>query len=272
MNQLGELNILRSGFALSMRGGMVRGFGSLGAIKYLEEIDKSPSIIAGSSSGALLGAMYAIGYSVSDIKDIIAKNKVRKHLSFINLITKGGLISRNSFYQLIERTCSIKPGDKDISDLDKTLVIFVCNRADGQRHFIMEGDLVEALYVSCSYPFILEPVKGRYSKYIDGDLSVGYSPKRLRSLGVRKVLGVGYKPQDRSLDSSVIKNPVQRIAELYRMASKEMYDMNMKLDPPDIEILYQAGDASYLDTSGVDVLIERAYSECAKQHNSLIHL
>ena len=48
---------------LALSGGGAKGFAHLGAFKALEECGLRPDIISGTSAGALMGALYADGYS-----------------------------------------------------------------------------------------------------------------------------------------------------------------------------------------------------------------
>ena len=58
---------------LTLSGGGARGFAHLGAIRALEEIDVKPTMISGTSAGALIGTFYAAGYSVDNIIKISKK-------------------------------------------------------------------------------------------------------------------------------------------------------------------------------------------------------
>ena len=46
---------------LALSGGSIKGFAHLGVLKWLEENDLRPEILAGTSAGALVGALYAGG-------------------------------------------------------------------------------------------------------------------------------------------------------------------------------------------------------------------
>ncbi|MDH5602425.1 MAG: patatin-like phospholipase family protein, partial [Cyclobacteriaceae bacterium] len=65
---------MKIGLALS--GGGARGIAHLGVLKALEEKKIKPSIISGTSAGALTGALYAYGYSPDELFDIIAKTRI----------------------------------------------------------------------------------------------------------------------------------------------------------------------------------------------------
>src|SRR3546814_4097632 len=78
---------------LVLSGGGLRGIGHLGAIKALEEHGYQPSIISGSSMGAIIGAYYAAGYTVDAMLRIIEENNLFPTTSF-RLRTSGFVDNR----------------------------------------------------------------------------------------------------------------------------------------------------------------------------------
>ena len=61
---------------LALSGGGARGIAHLGVIKALNEAGIKPDIIAGTSAGALVGALYCAGNSPDECLKIIQKTKV----------------------------------------------------------------------------------------------------------------------------------------------------------------------------------------------------
>ncbi len=59
-----------SGFALVLGGGGARGIAHIGVLEVLEELGMRPSLIVGTSMGAVVGALYASGVSSADLKEI----------------------------------------------------------------------------------------------------------------------------------------------------------------------------------------------------------
>jgi NTE family protein len=56
------------GYAFS--GGGARGFAHIGVLKVLEEEGLKPNCISGSSIGAIIGALYAMGYTPTEIEQL----------------------------------------------------------------------------------------------------------------------------------------------------------------------------------------------------------
>ena len=57
---------------LALSGGGAKGFAHIGVFKLLEECGLMPDIIVGTSVGALMGALFADGYSADEIKELFS--------------------------------------------------------------------------------------------------------------------------------------------------------------------------------------------------------
>ena len=66
-----------SDFGLVLSGGGGLGFAHLGILKFLEEKSFTPKYITGTSMGALIGGLYAMGNSVDDIIKLLDNYKSR---------------------------------------------------------------------------------------------------------------------------------------------------------------------------------------------------
>ena len=60
-------------YGLVLSGGGVRGVAHIGVLKALEEINIKPSFISGTSAGSIVGALYASGFTPTEILDLIKK-------------------------------------------------------------------------------------------------------------------------------------------------------------------------------------------------------
>jgi NTE family protein len=67
-------------FSLILGGGAARGLAHIGVIRRLEELQITPSLIVGTSMGALIGAFYVCGYTSQDIE------KIASDISLVKLL------------------------------------------------------------------------------------------------------------------------------------------------------------------------------------------
>ena len=106
---------------LVLSGGGMRGAAHIGAIKALEEHGIFPTHIAGTSAGAIVGALYAYGYDWEDILKFFRGINILDIKKFA--LNKPGFIDAEKFY----------PGFKtylkndDFSFLKKQLIITATN-------------------------------------------------------------------------------------------------------------------------------------------------
>ena len=92
------------GFVLS--GGGARGFAHLGFIQALNEAEIFPDIISGTSSGAIIGALYADGYRP---KDILRLMNSGSRLDFMRpAIPREGLLQINGIIKILKTNLRAK--------------------------------------------------------------------------------------------------------------------------------------------------------------------
>lgn len=182
-------------FGLALGGGGARGLAHIGVLKVLEEEGVSIDVIAGTSSGALIGALYACGYSASSIEKkaiefLDSKEYKRARLEFLQdelgeegstrikkivSYAKWKLIYNLSLVKLalvsekrIEGIVNSLLPDRNIEDLE---IPFGCVSTDltsnGELSFT-RGPLREAVRASVTIPGLFPPLKWRGRRLVDG--------------------------------------------------------------------------------------------------------
>ena len=189
----------RIGVVLS--GGGVAGFAHIGVLKALEDAEIPIDYIVGSSSGALIGSMYAVGYSPDQIKAYFLSNKLKEMVSgkpskeerFL-LREKSESASMLNFKFSIDSlfkkslpTNFLTPSYLDYEtfqvlgligastgkDFDSLFVPFRCVASDIYKKesiFFKDGDLNAAVRASITYPFYLNPIRIDGKLLFDGGL------------------------------------------------------------------------------------------------------
>ncbi|MCX7551722.1 patatin-like phospholipase family protein [Xanthomarina sp. F2636L] len=168
---------------LVLSGGGMRGAAHLGAIKALEEHNIYPTHIAGTSAGAIVGALYASGYSWENIL------KFFKTISVLDItkyaISKPGLLDANKFYNNFKKYF---PED-NFSALKKELHITATNILNGDLAVFKEGELINPILASAAFPGVFSPVKIKDSYYVDGGVLNNFPVELLRKK-CDKIIGV----------------------------------------------------------------------------------
>ncbi len=201
---------------LSLSGGGAKGFAHIGVLKVIDSLGIKIDYISGTSMGAIIGGLYASGYTAKDIEktiletnfyDILSNEKNRQDASFFSKATDKYLISlpvRNGKINIIPKSFSkgqknlfmLKELFRDVSnitDFSKLSIPFMCvatNLETGKMKIFENGDLISSIMASSAFPSLLDPVKVKDSIYIDGAITVNYPSKPLKDKGMDIVIGV----------------------------------------------------------------------------------
>ena len=182
-----ETNRKPYGLGLALSGGGAKGFAHLGVFRLLEECGVMPDIIAGTSVGALMGALFADGYSSAEIQALFTG---REFSEFARLqIPKTGIFDSRRFRQFLERSFRAR----NIEDLRIPMVIVATDLDHGVSHEFREGPIVEAVTASCSIPILFSPVLIDGIHYVDGGLFHNFPVSLIRE-ECERVVGVNVSP------------------------------------------------------------------------------
>lgn len=201
---------------LSLSGGGAKGFAHIGVLKVLDSLGVKVDYISGTSMGAIVGGLYASGYTGKEIEQIvmdtdfyslIANEKTRQETSFfnksvdkyiltvpikdgsINVLPKAISTGQKNIYMLKELFKNVST----ITDFSKLPIPFMCvatNLESGKIKLFEGGDLVSSIMASSAFPGLMDPVKINDSLYIDGAMTINYPSKPLKDKGIDIVIGV----------------------------------------------------------------------------------
>ena len=179
---------------LVLSGGGAKGLTHIGIIRALEENNIPIDYIAGTSMGAIIGSLYAMGYSPDDMVDLLKSEDFKRWYSgeveekYVyhfkkNLPTPEFFNIRFSFRDSLKSlkpqflpTSVVNPIQMNLvfvdlyarataackGDFDKLFVPFRCIASDvyNKKQLIMkEGDLGDAVRASMSFPFMFKPIE-----------------------------------------------------------------------------------------------------------------
>jgi NTE family protein len=163
---------MRIGLVLS--GGGARGIAHIGVMKALEELGVEIHCMAGSSAGAIVGALSAAGYSADEMLNIILKTSflrtMRPSWTMKGLLTLEGL--RIALKQHI--------GVENFEELKKPLIVAATNISKGKIQYFREGDLYSAIMASCCVPAVFSPVQLEQDFFVDGGVMDNLPSKAIR--------------------------------------------------------------------------------------------
>jgi len=176
---------------IALGSGSARGLAHIGVLKVLEANKIPINYIAGSSMGALIGALYASGLSVQQLDDIAcnADWKLTAKM-FTPTLPWNGLVSGNRIRDFIKTLV----GDININDLKIPYAAVATDVNTGEKIVIQQGSLVEAIRASISIPGVFTPVQygGRF--LVDGGVANPVPVDVIKSMGADIVIAVNVRP------------------------------------------------------------------------------
>ena len=162
------------GYVLS--GGGARGFAHLGVIKFLEELGIKPYAIAGTSAGAIAGALYALGKSPEEILQLMKNNN---YFGWSNLLWhKNGFYSMKVMHTILEEAI----GKNDFDAVKTKLFFAATDLVKGESVILSKGKLIEAVIASASVPVVFEPVIMGDRVLVDGGVLNNFPVEPLENI------------------------------------------------------------------------------------------
>ena len=231
-----EKKTYKTGIALS--GGGIKGLCHAGVMKALEEHGIFPDIISGVSAGAVVGALYADGFTPDEIAALFEDISFRKMTNI--QIPEGGFFRIDSFEKFLKKTLRAKY----IEDLKIPLKIIATDLDRGCSVTFEKGNLVEALVASSSIPILFSPKKINGVNYVDGGVLKNFPVSVIRD-ECEKIIGINASP----LVADEYKlNVLNVAARIYHF----MFKANILTDKELCDLLIEPVDMANYDTFDVD--------------------
>ncbi len=192
----------KSFIGLALSGGAARGIAHISVLETLEQEGIPIRAIAGTSAGSVVGALYAAGIPLSDIRRILLGAKWKNILKFT--LPKLGLVSSEGIYKFMD---SILKGKK-FSALQLPFAAVATDLRNGEKVTITSGSVARAVQASCSLPVIFTPTEVNKRMLIDGGVSSQIPVRSAREeLKAKKVVAVDVNY--RALESDRFDNIVK---------------------------------------------------------------
>ncbi len=258
---------LKVGLVLS--GGGAKGLAHIGALKIIDEAGIKVDYIGGTSMGAIVGALYASGYSANELDSIFrvtnfsrliqdnvprgAKTFYEKedseryalslpftnfNVSFPQAISGG----QNIYNELVRLLFHVK----DVQDFKKLPIPFLCiatNVETGEEVLLDSGYLPEAIMASGTFPSLFEPAEIEGEILIDGGVVNNYPIDEVRALGANLIIGVDVQHGLATRESLSSATEILLQINNYRTVN----DMKLKAENTDIYIRPDIDDFSVID-------------------------
>lgn len=188
---------LRIGLALG--GGAARGFAHIGVIKVLEAHGIVPDVIAGTSAGSVVGALYASGMNSFELQKIGLE--LDEGVLADWSIPNRGFIKGEALQDFINQVVQQRPLER----LPRSFAAVATDLKQGRMVAFRTGNTGMAVRASSAVPGVFQPVSIRDREYVDGGLTSPVPVRAARDMGADFIIAVdvGNKPQWGKTDSTL---------------------------------------------------------------------
>lgn len=186
-----EIGHCRIGLALSAGG--AKGLAHIGVIQVLEENGIEVDVIAGSSMGAYVASVWAMGCNGQEMEKLareIEGRWGRWKLIDPAFPPRKGFIRGEAVIGRLRRTL----GDAQFSDLARPLRIVATDLSTLDRVIFCSGEVTKAVHASSAIPGVCVPVTIDGETYIDGGVVEPLPVDVLSEMGVDKIIAVNALP------------------------------------------------------------------------------
>jgi NTE family protein len=185
--QLGDCQI---GLVLGV--GVAYGFCHIGVLKVIEEEKIPIDVICGSSIGAVIASLWAIGKSADEILEITQEFRKPKFMWGMVDLTFPliGFIKGNKLYNVLKNYL----GNKTFYDLRLPLKIIASDVKRKEPRVLDKGLIVDAIMASCTMPGVFTPFKFKGEVLFDGGITNPLPTEPLFKMGVKKIIAVNVTP------------------------------------------------------------------------------
>ena len=174
---------------LALSGGGARGLAHVGVLRALAQENIHPHCIAGTSMGAVVGALYTAGYDIDALEqEALQLTKVGKLLKFVDWMPSWhGLMNGQSIYNHLEQMLGL---GTTFADLNMPLGVTATDLNSGRGITITSGPVIDAVRASLSLLGIFRPVCRQEQRLVDGGFLNHLPIDLARALGATVVVAI----------------------------------------------------------------------------------
>ncbi len=254
---------------LALGGGGVHDLAHISVLEVLDDLDCKPSVIAGTSMGAIIGALYASGMSGRDIKELVMHHIVSKDDKWRDVINKranllklsgifsskhprGGIIKLDKFFDNLFDGIN----KTSFEELNIPLIVVTTDYWTAEEVVFETGELLPAIKASAAVPGVFAPVAIGGRILIDGGI-VNLVPyehvMKLCDVTIAVDVTGTYTPQKHEVPSVV-----ESVLGAFRIMQTAALDAKLKEMQPDILVRPDIHNVRLLDLGKAEEVFQQA--------------
>ncbi len=219
---MGELSITKEDFfdkiskfkkagkkiGLALGSGGARGIAHIGVLEVLEEYGIPIDAIAGTSIGAVVGALYAVGIPLKQLKDFsLSLNRKKTMALFDPTLNFSGMFSGKRIITLLKE---LGLEGVTFSDLKIPFSAVATDMYSGKKVIINRGSVVMAVRASSSIPMVFAPVIYKNYYLVDGGVIDPVPVDVVKNMGADIVIAVRLSDY---MDDKIVEIEIEEIEE-----------------------------------------------------------
>ena len=281
-----------------LSGGGAKGMAHIKALKVIEEAGIPIDYIAGTSMGAIVGGLYAIGYTPEQLDSMVRKQNWTFLLSdrikrsamsltdrersekFIVSIpftkspkdaaSSGGIIKGQKHANLFS---DLTMGYHDSINFDKLPIPFACvaaNVVNGEQIIFHNGILSTAMRASMAIPGVFTPVRQDSMVLVDGGIVNNYPADVVKAMGADVIIGVDVQNALKKADK--LNSAPDILGQIVDITCQSNHEKNVDLTDTYIRVNVDGYSSASFTPAAIDTLMRRGEEAAKAQWNSLLAL
>lgn len=232
---------------LALGGGGARGLAHIGVLKVLDRAGIPINVLAGTSMGGIVGALYAAGIAPDVIETSIlsAVGSITDLLALVDVrISQSGLLKGHRVYDLV--ASKLGP-QRTFASLRRPFAVVAVDTVTGREVVLDEGWVADAVRATMSVPGIFAPVEMGPYRLVDGGLLNNVPVDVVRRLGAGFVIAVdvlpnfganqsGQPPVVRQLSPRFMPRAFQDLWHIEMIMISALTEFRLRDNPPDVLI------------------------------------
>jgi NTE family protein len=174
----------QTSIGIALGGGFARGIAHIGVLKVLEQEKIPIRFVAGTSVGALIGALYCSGVSAEELEQVATRVRFKTFARWT--ISRMGFADNQRMVGFLNTVLKVKT----FEELRIPLAVATTDFSNGDGVVFRSGPLIDPVRASCAYPGMFLPVTIGGRMLVDGMLAHAVPTRPLREMGAERVLAV----------------------------------------------------------------------------------